>query len=138
MKRWKQLGRAAAIAAALVISLTGQTKKHQFLPTEKAFYADASILDFVTPGLTITVNSASISSTGTISVTYTLTDPNGLPLDSTGATTPGATSVSFVAAVLPAGTNDYTTYTTTTATGTLIATEQQPSADSGGTVTALG
>jgi len=138
MKQWEQFGRAAAIAAVLVIGLTGQTKKRHFTPQEKAYYADATLLDFVNPGLTITANSATISSTGTISVTYTLTDPNGLPLDTTGATTPGTISVSFVAAVLPNGTNDYTTYTTTSASGTLISSEQQPSADSGGTATALG
>src|ERR1700728_4016092 len=120
------------------MSLTGQTRKHHFTPQEKAYYADATLLDFVNPGLTITANSATISSSGTISVTYTLTDPNGLPLDTTGATTPGTISVSFVAAVLPNGTNDYTTYTTTSASGTLISSEQQPSADSGGTSTALG
>ncbi len=137
MQQWKQFGRAAAIAAVVVMSLTGQTRKHQFSPQEKAFYADATLLDFVNPGLTITANSATISSSGTISVTYTLTDPNGLGLDVTGATTPGTIRVSFVAAVLPTGSSDYTTYTTTAATGTAITT-QQPSADSGGTVTALG
>lgn len=138
MKNWTQLGRAAAIAAAVVMSMTGQTKKHQFSPQEKAFYADATLIDFVNPGLTITANSATISSTGTISVTYTLTDPSGLPLDSAGATTPGPISVSFVAAVLPTGSQDYTTYTTTAASGAVLASTQQPSADSGGTVTALG
>lgn len=138
MKRWKQYVRAAAVAAALVMSLTGQNKKHQFTPHEKAYYADATLLDFVNPGLTITANSAAISSTGTISVTYTLTDPNGLPLDTTGATTPGTISVSFVAAVLPNGSSDYTTYTTSAASGAALPSTQQPSADSGGAVTPLG
>jgi OmcA/MtrC family decaheme c-type cytochrome len=138
VKQWKQFGRAAAIAAAVVMGLTGQTKKHQFSPQEKAFYADATLVDFVNPGLTITANSATISSTGTINVTYTLTDPSGLPLDSTGATTPGTISVSYVAAVLPTGSQDYTTYTTTAASGTVLTSTLQPSADSGGTVTALG
>jgi OmcA/MtrC family decaheme c-type cytochrome len=138
MKQWKRYGQGVAIAVVAAIGLTGQTKKHSFSPREKAFYADATLLDFVNPGLTITANSASISSTGTISVTYTLTDPNGLPLDTTGATTPGTISVSFVAAVLPNGTQDYTTYTTTAASGATLASTLQPSADSGGTVTALG
>jgi OmcA/MtrC family decaheme c-type cytochrome len=137
MKQWKRYGQAAAIAAAVVMSLTGQTRKHQFSPQEKAFYADATLIDFVNPGLTITVNSATIGSDGTITVAYTLTDPNGLPLDSTGATTPGTISVSFVAAVLPNGTSDYKTYTTSTASGTLLTSIQQPSADSGGATTIL-
>jgi hypothetical protein len=137
MKQWKRYGQAAAIAAAVVMSLTGQTKRHQFSPQEKAFYADATLIDFVNPGLTITVNSATIGSDGTITVAYTLTDPNRLPLDSTGATTPGTIRVSFVAAVLPNGTSDYKTYTTSTASGTLLTSIQQPSADSGGATTIL-
>ena len=128
----------AVIAATLVISLTGQTKKHRYTPQDKAFYTSSAILDFVNPGLTITANSAAISSKGLISVTYTLTDPTGLGLDSTGATTPGMVSVSFVASVLPHGSLDYTAYTTNAATGTVLTSTLQPGADSGGTITALG
>ncbi len=138
MKQWRRYGRAAAITAAVVMSLTGQAKKHRYSPQEKAFYADATLLDFVNPGLTITANAAAISSKGIISVTYTLTDPNGLGLDVTGATTPGAVSVSFVASVLPNGILDYTAYTTKAASGTVLASTLQPSNDSGGTTTGLG
>jgi OmcA/MtrC family decaheme c-type cytochrome len=138
MKHGMQFVRAAAVLAALVMSLTGQTKKHAYSPQEKAFYADASILDFVNSGLTITANSATISSKGIISVTYTLSDPTGLPLDSTGATTPGAVSVSFVASVLPHSSLDYSAYTTRAASGPVLASTLQPGADSGGTTTSLG
>ncbi|MGA3201971.1 MAG: OmcA/MtrC family decaheme c-type cytochrome [Bryobacteraceae bacterium] len=138
MKPWKRCLRGVGIALAIVISLTGQTRKHQYTPQEKAYYADDTILDFVNPGLTITANSASISSKGVISVTYTLTDPTGLGLDATGATTPGPVSVSFVAAVLPHGSLDYTTYTTRAASGTVLASTLQPGADTGGTTTSLG
>jgi len=138
VKHWQRYVRAVAITTALVITLAGQTQKHRYSPQEKAFYADASILDFVNSGLTITANSAAISSTGIISVTYTLTDPNGLGLDATGATTPGAVSVSFVASVLPHNSLDYTTYTTKAASGPVLASTLQPSNDSGGTTTPLG
>jgi OmcA/MtrC family decaheme c-type cytochrome len=138
VKQWKRYIRGAAIALAIVISLTGQTKKNHYTPQQKAYYADATTLDFVNSGLTITANSATISSKGVISVTYTLTDPTGLGLDVTGATTPGAVSVSFVAAVLPHGSFDYTTYTTSAATGPVLASTLQPGADSGGTTTSLG
>ena len=77
--------------------------------------------EFVRPGLTITINSATIGSDGTITTTYTLTDPNGLGLDSAGVNTPGTISVSFVAATIPANAEQYTAYTTKTATGTIIA-----------------
>ena len=80
-------GRIAAIVAVIALSLTGATKKHQFSPHEKAFFADAQTVEFVRPGLTITINSAKIASDGTITTVYSITDPNGLPLDS-AATSP--------------------------------------------------
>ncbi len=137
MRRWKHCGRVAAIAATIAMSLSSAPRR-PYSPHEKAFYADAATLVFVNPGLTITANSAKIASDGTITVTYTLTDPSGLPLDSTGAATPGTISTSFVASVLPNGSGDYFTYTTATASGTFLSSTQQPAADSGGAVTALG
>ena len=83
MKRFKLAFRVAAFGALLALCLTGQTKKQPHTLRDKATF-----LDFVTSGLVITINSAAIAANGTITVTYTLTDPNGLPLDATGATTP--------------------------------------------------
>ena len=123
--------RVLAIVGLVAASLTSAPRR-PYSPHEKAFYADAQTVEFVLPGLTITVNSAAIAANGTITVTYTLTDPNGLPLDSAGVTTPGTISLSYVAAVLPNGQEDYTTYTTRSATGTVLGTIQQPGADSGG------
>ncbi len=133
---YRILGRVLAIIAVLAASLTSATK-HQYSPREKAFYADPASVEFVAPGLNITINSASISSTGIITVTYTLTDPNGLGLDIAGVTTPGAISLSYVAATIPSNQEQYKTYTTTSASGTVLGTLQQPGADSGGTRTAL-
>jgi OmcA/MtrC family decaheme c-type cytochrome len=67
-----------------------------------------------------------------------LTDPNGLPLDSAGVTTPGLVGLSYVAAVIPNSQEDYTAYTTRSATGTALGTIQQPGADSGGTTAQVG
>ncbi len=129
--------KASAIAAAVVMSLSSAPRR-PYSPREKAFFTDAATIDFVRPGLTITVNSAAIASDGTITVSYMLADPGGLPLDRAGVLTPGTISTSFVAAVLPQNTGDYTTYTTSTASGAVLASTQQPGADSGGTITALG
>ncbi|HLX46371.1 MAG TPA: OmcA/MtrC family decaheme c-type cytochrome [Bryobacteraceae bacterium] len=130
-------GRIAAMVAVIALSLTGATKKHQFSPHEKAFFADAQTVEFVRPGLTVTINSAKIAPDGTITTVYSITDPNGLPLDSAGVTTPGTVSLSFVAATIPNNQEQYTAYTTRTATGTVIASTQQPGVDSGGTSTAV-
>ncbi len=133
MNRLKRYGRAAAIGLVLAAGLASAPKPYNI--HEKAYYADPQTVEFVAPGLTISITEASISSNGTITVNYTLTDPNGLPLDVAGVTTPGAISLSYVAAVLPNGQEDYTAYTTRAATGTVIATTNQPGADSGGTAT---
>jgi OmcA/MtrC family decaheme c-type cytochrome len=130
--------RIAAFAALISLCLTGQTKKHEYSRRDKAFFADPALVDFVRPGLAITINSASISSTGVISVTYTLTDPSGLPLDAAGVTTPGTISLGYIAAVLPVKQEEYTAYTTRANSGPAVASTNQPGGDSGGVVTATG
>jgi OmcA/MtrC family decaheme c-type cytochrome len=137
MKSLGYLGRTTALLAVIALSLIGASKKHEFSPHEKAFYADRATVEFVRPGLTITVNSAQVASDGTISVVYTVADPNGLPLDTAGVTTPGTIALSFVAAVIPKTQEQYTAYTTRSATGTKLGTILQPGADSGGTSTNL-
>ena len=139
MKRLYLAVRIAAFVALIALCLTGQTNKHQYSPREKAFYADPALVDFVRPGLVITINSASISSTGAISVTYTLTDPSGLSLDANGVTTPGAIALTYFAAYIPKGQEQYVSYTTASATGTKLGTVTRPTfEEGGGTLTTLG
>jgi OmcA/MtrC family decaheme c-type cytochrome len=116
-----------------LLSSTGS----RFSKHEKAYYADPATINFVRPGLVITVNTASIASDGTIATTFTVTDPQGLPLDRTGVTTPGAISLSFVAAYIPKGQEQYTAYTTRPASGPVIPSTNQAGADSGGTFTTV-
>lgn len=63
--------RVLAIVGLVAASLTSAPRR-PYSPHEKAFYADAQTVEFVRPGLTITVNSAAIAANGTITVTYTL------------------------------------------------------------------
>jgi len=135
MHRICRFAQLAGLLAVITVSIPGAGRK-PYGPREKAFYAADSTVEFVRPGLTITVNQAKIASDGTISVTYTLTDPAGLPLDMTGITTPGVISVSYVAAVLPSNAEEYTTYTTRQQTGA-AGSAIDPSSDSGGTLTNL-
>jgi OmcA/MtrC family decaheme c-type cytochrome len=92
---------------------------------------------FVRPGLVITVNSSEIASDGTISTTFTLADPMGAPLDRLGVTTPGAVSLSFVAARIPMGQQQYVAYTTRRVSGAAVSSTDQAAADTGGTYTML-
>lgn len=117
------------------VALVGSPRR-SFSPLEKAFYADPALVDFVNPGLTIAINSANITSAGVISVTYTLTDPSGLPLDAAGVNTPGAISLAYVAAYIPKGQEQYVAYTTASATGKALGTITRPNFEtSGGTTT---
>jgi OmcA/MtrC family decaheme c-type cytochrome len=123
--------RIAAFVTLIALCLTGQTRKPAHILRDKA----ASI-DFVTPGLVITINSAKITGAGIISVMYTLADPNGLPLDATGATTPGVVSLGYVAAYIPKGQAQYVAYTTEQATGAVLGTITRPFFELGGGTTA--
>jgi|HubBroStandDraft_1064217.scaffolds.fasta_scaffold06862_5 OmcA/MtrC family decaheme c-type cytochrome len=119
------------------VALVGGSKS-PYSPHDKAYWANKELVDFVLPGLNIAINSASIASGGVISVTYTLTDPTGLPLDAAGATTPGVISLAYVAAYIPKGQEQYVAYTTSSATGPVLGTITRPDFELGGTATQVG
>ena len=114
------------------IFMEGQ-RKFTYTPYEKAYYADPFVIAYVQPGLVITIASAKIASDGTISVDYKLSDPTGAALDRSGVTTPGSISLSFLAAYIPKGQEQYTSYVVRTASAPSGATATQAAADSGGT-----
>jgi OmcA/MtrC family decaheme c-type cytochrome len=124
--------RCVFILSLLLGALNGE-KKLPYTPYEKAYYADPAIVAFVRPELVIKIVSAKIASDGTISVDYKLTDPAGTALDRSGVTTPGPISLSFLAAYIPKGQAQYTSYIVRTATAPSGATATQAAADSGGT-----
>ena len=122
-----------ALLCSSAVFLEGQ-KRSPFTPHETAYYADPAVVQYVLPGFTITIVSAKVAADGTISVDYKLADPNGAPLDRTGVTTPGPITLSFLAAYIPKGQEQYTSYIVRTATAaTGGATATQAAADSGGT-----
>lgn len=111
----------------------------RFNKHQKAHYASQSVIDFARPGLAITINSAKIDSSGAITVTYTLADPEGLPLDAAGVTTPGAVRLTYIASYIPKGQAQYVAYTTAPATGKVLGTVTRPTFEQGGgTVSSLG
>ena len=125
---------ATVLAGAIGLQSAG---KGAFTKRDKAYYANAQIINFVRPGLVFKVSTAAIASDGTITARVLVTDPQGLPLDRTGVDTPGTVSMSFIAATIPSGQKQYTSYTTRTSTAVSGgATATQASADSGGSFTA--
>jgi OmcA/MtrC family decaheme c-type cytochrome len=129
-----------AIACLAVGAAAGDPphgRKRFYTPRERAYFLDDSV-EFVNPGLKITVQSAAIAADGTITATYTVADPTGLPLDTAGVNTPGTISLSFLAAEIPLGQEQYVSYITRSATGAAVASTQQPTSDSGGTTASIG
>ncbi len=104
-----------AIAVGLLatcLPLTGDNRP-AFDRHSKSFYADPGVVAFVRPGLVLKITAARIAGDGTISADFSLTDPQGLPLDMAGVYSGGTVSVSFIAAYIPKGATQYSAYTTT-------------------------
>ena len=126
----------AVIAGAAVLS--SAVRKSSFTPRDKAYYADQNTINFVRPGLKITIVSAKVATDGTLSVDYKLTDQDGGGLDRLGVTTPGTISPSFLVAYIPKGQTQYVSYVTrqrSSADGKITVT--QATGDTGGVQTAV-
>src|ERR1035438_5733779 len=124
----------AVISGAAVLS--SATRKSAFTPRDKAYYADQNTINFVRPGLIITIVSAKIAADGTLTVDYKLTDADGLGLDRLGVATPGAISPSFLIDYIAKGQTQFTSYVTRARTSTDgKITVTQATTDSGGVQT---
>jgi OmcA/MtrC family decaheme c-type cytochrome len=107
------LGRVSIFSAVMLGSaLLISSPNAAFTTRNKAYYMDEQQAAFVRPGLVIDITNGEIANDGTMKVTFKLTDPKGLPLDRAGVVTPGAVSVSFIAATLPNGQDKFQAYTT--------------------------
>ena len=105
---------------------------------KRAAYLEPSVVNYIRPGVKVKIVSAAIAQDGAITARVSLTDPTGIPLDRNGISTPGAVSMSFIAAYIPAGQKEYVSYTTSVAAATITNNPSQTQAanDSGGTFTA--
>lgn len=130
--RWSPLGLVVLVLFGAVGLFSNETPP--FTERDKAFYMDEAMVNFVRPGLVITVTGHEIAQDGTVKARFKLTDPRGLGLDRLGITTPGNISVSFILARIPAGQSQYVSYTVRTQTSPITGVSAvQASADSGGT-----
>jgi OmcA/MtrC family decaheme c-type cytochrome len=130
------------LAAALVLPSVAQVASRQvrksgYTGNLTAIHLDQAQVNFVRPGVKVKIVSAGVGQDGTITARVTITDPKGLPLDKDGLNTPGAVSLRFIAAYIPAGQKEYRAYTTTTLKATINTNPAQIQAatDSGGTFT---
>jgi OmcA/MtrC family decaheme c-type cytochrome len=126
---------ASPQAAAQASPRVAAPAPSQKLPREAQL--DPNQANFIRPGITVKIVSASIGQDGTITARVNIADPKGLPLDRDGINTPGTVSMSFIAAYIPAGKTQYVSYSTTTLKATLNsnAAQIQAANDSGGTIT---
>jgi OmcA/MtrC family decaheme c-type cytochrome len=120
---------------AVAMSMTG-AKKSPYGPHDKASYTSPVMVEFLRPGLNITINSANMAGDGTITAVFSLTDPAGLTLDNAGVYTPGPISLSYISGYIPNNQTQYVTYNVRTNTGA-AGTFNVPTGDSGGTLTQL-
>jgi OmcA/MtrC family decaheme c-type cytochrome len=131
--------RVGTACGGLVLALILGGATTQSLPrNQKASYADPRLVAFVRPGLIIKITSATVAADGTITTTFTLTDPSGLPLDRLGVQTPGPVSLTFIAAYIPTGQTQYVDYVTRTQTGAVSGTVTQAAGENNGVFTPAG
>src|SRR5689334_12847020 len=116
------------LGSAALLSGAGHSR---FSTRDLAYFADPAVINFVRPGLVATIVSASLAPDGAIQAQFTLTDPQGLPLDRAGVTTPGAVSTTFLVSYIPKGQTDYISLISRPATGPASGTVNQPVTDSG-------
>ena len=105
---------------------------------DSEFYLTPEQLLFIRPGLVLEIVEVVIPTDRQTEVTFTLSDPAGLPLDRTGVFTPGPVSTSFVLSYIPALEEAYVAYTTRIQTSPITGNSaEQASSDSGGSYTEL-
>jgi OmcA/MtrC family decaheme c-type cytochrome len=128
--------------ACLLVVLVGLSAatltQLNFSKFDKRYYLTDQQIAFIRPGLKLEVLDVSIATDRTVSVTYKVTDPKGLPLDRTGVYTPGVIGASFILAHIPEGKTQSVAYTTRSVKSPITdITAIQASADSGGTTEKL-
>lgn len=91
---------AGLVSPAGTLTIQGGSSKPIFSRRDKAYYLSQSQIDFVRPGIIFKIIKAQIATDGTISATFQITDPQGLPLDLNGMTTPGPVTVGMTLATI--------------------------------------
>jgi len=117
------------------VAPTGETDPHQMYTKNQAeYYLTEEQLNFIRPGLNVTVVDIDIPADRHPVVELSFTDDMGQPLDRAGVMTPGPISFSYILSWYNASRRDYVPYITRAQTSPITGdTAIQPSSDSGGT-----
>src|SRR5579859_1512679 len=139
---WKPIQLAAGLMClAGTLTLRGGSSKPTFSRHEKAYYLSQNQIDFVRPGIVFKIMKAQVATGGIISATFRIADPQGLPLDLNGVTTPGPVNVGMTLATIYNDhvSEEYTSHITQTVTDPKTGnTATQGTLDSGGTFQQIG
>ena len=131
---------ACLIGLGGALTLTGDSRP-AFNRHQKAYYLAQEQALFVRPGILFKITAAQIATDGTISATFQITDPKGLPLDLNGVTTPGPVKVGMTLATIynDGVSEQYASHITQTVTDPKTGnTATQATLDSGGTFQQIG
>jgi len=132
------VGFLCLLATANLAAKSDASKDGHYTTKDSEFYLSPEQLLFIRPGLVLNITKVVIPPDRQTEVTFTLTDPAGLPLDRTGAHTPGPVSTSFVLSFIPSYEESYVAYTTRVQTSPITGDSAlQASTDSGGSYTEL-
>ena len=134
---WSLLISIACLCGATNLAAKSVDSGH-YTAKDSEFYLTPEQLLFIRPGLVMEITNVVIPADRQPEVTFTLSDPEGLPLDRTGVFTPGPVSTSFIIANIPAGAEAYYSYTKRIQTSPITGdSAEQGTSDSGGTYTEM-
>ena len=127
---------ACIFGATNLVAKSASVDNGYYTAKDSEFYLTPEQLLFIRPGLIMEITNVVIPADRQAEVTFTLSDPAGLPLDRTGVYTPGPVSTSFIIANIPAGSDAYYAYTNRIQTSPITGdSAEQGTSDSGGTYT---
>lgn len=132
---------ASVIGLTGMLTLSGGSAKSIFTRHQKAYYLAQNQIDFIRPGIVFKITKAQIATDGTITATFSIADPQGLPLDLNGVTTPGSVKVEMTLATIynDGVSEQYTNHITRSVTDPKTGrTATQGTLDSGGAFHSLG
>lgn len=110
---WSLLVSFACLSSATNLAAKSEPADGGYYTTkDREFYLTPEQLLFIRPGLVLKITDVVIPADRQTEVTFTLSDPAGLPLDRTGILTPGPVSTSFVLSYIPVYEEAYVAYTT--------------------------